>query len=427
MINKLVKQLNRTEFLKNSLMLITGTVAAQVIPIVLQPFLRRVYTPEDFGVFAVYTSLLGIVVSVSNLRYESTVMLPRKDEDAANLVIAGWMISFVMASISAVVLLLFGDKLLSLFDVGQGSVWLFYLLPVSIFLFSAYQSVNYYLIRKKAFKVSSLNKVVRRGGEGIVQIGAGFNWHSIGLICGTIAGDLMNFLTGIIQLRRQGFKVDWIKKVKIIALMKRYKDFPMYNTLPALLNTMSLSLPVLMISNFYGEKITGFFDLSRMVLALPLALVSVSVSQVLFQHLSEKIRERKPISGQIRKTAKFLGISAVIMVVVGYFLSVPVFKLVFGDQWELSGVMTQILIASYALKFVVSPLSITFNALEKIRSNSLWQLLYFLSILSLFFFRNLPVEEFLMYYLVIDLVAYTIYFALMTFQVSKYEKSLKNA
>jgi O-antigen/teichoic acid export membrane protein len=408
-------------------MLITGTVAAQVIPIVLQPFLRRVYTPEDFGVFAVYTSLLGIVVSVSNLRYESTVMLPRKDEDAANLVIAGWMISFVMASISAVVLLLFGDKLLSLFDVGQGSVWLFYLLPVSIFLFSAYQSVNYYLIRKKAFKVLSLNKVVRRGGEGIVQIGAGFNWHSIGLICGTIAGDLMNFLTGIIQLRRQGFKVDWIKKVKIIALMKRYKDFPMYNTLPALLNTMSLSLPVLMISNFYGEKITGFFDLSRMVLALPLALVSVSVSQVLFQHLSEKIRERKPISGQIRKTAKFLGISAVIMVVVGYFLSVPVFKLVFGDQWELSGVMTQILIASYALKFVVSPLSITFNALEKIRSNSLWQLLYFLSILSLFFFRNLPVEEFLMYYLVIDLVAYTIYFALMTFQVSKYEKSLKNA
>ena len=427
MINKLVKQLNRTEFLKNSLMLITGTVAAQVIPIVLQPFLRRVYTPEDFGVFAVYTSLLGIVVSVSNLRYESTVMLPRKDEDAANLVIAGWMISFIMASLSALVLLVFGEKLLALFDVDKDSVWLFYMLPLSIFLFSAYQSVNYYLIRKKAFKVSSLNKVVRRGGEGIVQIGAGFSWHSIGLICGTIAGDLMNFLTGILQLKRQGFKTEWIKKVKIIALMKRYKDFPMYNTLPALLNTMSLSLPVLMISNFYGETITGYFDLSRMVLALPLALVSVSVSQVLFQHLSEKIRERKPIIGQIRKTAKFLGISAVIMIVAGYFLSVPVFKLVFGEKWELSGVMTQILIASYALKFVVSPLSVTFNALEKIRSNSLWQLLYFLSILSLFFFRHLPIEEFLMYYLVIDLIAYTVYFGLMAYQVSNYEKSLKSA
>ncbi|MBM3165771.1 MAG: oligosaccharide flippase family protein [Bacteroidetes bacterium] len=424
MINNVLKRFNWTELLKNSLMLITGTVVAQFIPILLQPFLRRIYTPEDFGVFAVYASLLGIVVSVSSLRYESTVMLPRKDEDAANLVIISWGISFLMAVLTSLLFFFFGEHLLAWFELDSHALWLFYFLPASIFFYSCYQSVNYYLIRKKAFKVSSINKVVRRGGEGIVQMCMGVNFRSLGLIFGAIIGDLMNFISGFFQLRRNGFQFEWVKKAKMVALLKRYKDFPIYNTLPAFLNTMSLSLPVLMVSNFYGEKITGYLDLSRMVLALPLALVSVSVSQVLFQYLSERIRERKSISGQIKKTAKFLGVIAVTMVLAGYFLSVPVFKLVFGDEWMLSGVMSQILVASYALKFLVSPLSITFNALEKIRMSSIWQFFYFISILTLLFFKNLPVEEFLLYYLVIDLINYSVYFILMLTQVRIYEKSL---
>lgn len=424
MINNVLKRFNWPELLKNSLILITGTVVAQFIPILLQPFLRRIYTPEDFGVFAVYTSLLGIVVSVSTLRYESTVMLPRKDEDAANLVIISWGISFLMAVLTSLLFFFFGEHLLACFELNSHALWLFYFLPASIFFYSCYQSVNYYLIRKKAFKVSSINKVVRRGGEGIVQMSMGVNFRSVGLIFGAIIGDLMNFISGFFQLRRNGFQFEWVKKAKMVALLKRYKDFPIYNTLPALLNSMSLSLPVLMVNNFYGEKITGYLDLSRMVLALPLALVSVSVSQVLFQYLSERIRERKSIFGQIKKTAKFLGVIAVTMVLAGYFLSVPVFKLVFGDEWMLSGVMSQILVASYALKFLVSPLSITFNALEKIRMSSIWQFFYFISILTLLFFKNLPVEEFLLYYLVIDLINYSVYFMLMLTQVRIYEKSL---
>ena len=424
MVKNLIKQLNKSEFLKNALMLITGTVIAQFIPILLQPILRRMFTPEDFGTFAVYTSLLGIVVSIANLRYESTVMLPQKDSDAANLVVAGGVISFLMAALSGVVLLIFGEAIISFFDLDPQLLWLFYFLPISIFFFSAYQSMNYYLIRKKAFRMSSLNKVIRRGGEGSTQIGVGIYFSSIGLIIGTIAGDVLNFSSGIFQLRRKGFKRKWVKYVKILALLKRYKDFPLYNAVPALLNTLSLTLPVLIITKFYGEEVTGYFDLSRMVLALPLALVSVSVSQVVFQTISEKIRNRQSIIEVIKKTTVGLGAVAVIMVVVGIFFSVPVFTFVFGEQWELSGSMTQILIASYALKFVVSPLSITFNALEKIRLSSSWQLLYFLSILLLLFFKDEPIETFLNYYLIIDLIAYTIYYLLMIVQVTSYEKSL---
>jgi len=49
MINKLKL---KSEFAKNVLTLMTGTTIAQAIPIAISPILTRIYTPEDFGVFA---------------------------------------------------------------------------------------------------------------------------------------------------------------------------------------------------------------------------------------------------------------------------------------------------------------------------------------------------------------------------------------
>lgn len=424
MVRSIIKWVNKTEFIKNSVTLITGTVIAQIIPILLQPILRRIYEPTDFGLFAVYSTLLGVIVSIGTLKYENTVMLPRKDEDAANLVAGSILIAFLIAVLTGTIFLLFGDQIVSFFELNRGiSKWLL-LLPLSVFVFSAFQAMNYWLIRKKAYKVSSLNKVVRRGTEGGVQWSLGMIGPRFGLIVGNIAGDLINFLTGILQLSRTGFKFNAIKKVKMIALMKRYKDFPLYSTIPTLLNTLSATMPVLIINKMYGAEVTGFFDLSRMCMALPLALISVSISQVLYQNLSEKIRDKQTIMPLIIKTSKTLGLISIAMVVGGYFLSVPVFKFIFGERWELSGVMTQILIAAYGLKFIVSPLSITFNALEKISLSSIWQVLYFIGISSLFFLDGLDIETFLLYYLIIEVAAYCVYFILLLSQLKKYENSI---
>ena len=42
----------KSEFSRNVLTLMTGTTIAQAIPIAISPILTRIYTPEDFGVFA---------------------------------------------------------------------------------------------------------------------------------------------------------------------------------------------------------------------------------------------------------------------------------------------------------------------------------------------------------------------------------------
>ena len=83
MINNLKQKL---EFSRNVLTLVTGITIAQAIPIAISPILTRIYTAEDFGVFALYMSVASLLAVVATSSYEHAIILPKKDEDAVNIV-----------------------------------------------------------------------------------------------------------------------------------------------------------------------------------------------------------------------------------------------------------------------------------------------------------------------------------------------------
>ena len=63
----------------------TGTGLAQAIPIAISPILTRLYTPEEFGIFALYIAITAILTILVTGRYELAIMLPKEDEDAVNI------------------------------------------------------------------------------------------------------------------------------------------------------------------------------------------------------------------------------------------------------------------------------------------------------------------------------------------------------
>lgn len=84
---RLERWLPRGSFVRNVAVLAGGTAAGQAIVVLASPVLTRLYTPEDFGVLAVYASLLCVLSTVATLRYELAIPLPKRDEDAAALVV----------------------------------------------------------------------------------------------------------------------------------------------------------------------------------------------------------------------------------------------------------------------------------------------------------------------------------------------------
>ena len=76
-----------SNFAANVLKLVTGSVFAQGIGVLVAPIVARLFAPEAFGFAALFTSIAGIISVVACLRYELAIMLPKTDEEAANLII----------------------------------------------------------------------------------------------------------------------------------------------------------------------------------------------------------------------------------------------------------------------------------------------------------------------------------------------------
>ena len=57
----------------------------RVFSTTLAPVLTRLYGPEAFGFLALFTSITSIIGVVACMRCELAIMLPKTDEEAANL------------------------------------------------------------------------------------------------------------------------------------------------------------------------------------------------------------------------------------------------------------------------------------------------------------------------------------------------------
>ena len=74
-------------FYKNILILLKGSVLAQLIPLIISPFITRLYSPKELGVLALFSSISVILGSVVNGRYEQALVLVKTENEAKHLTI----------------------------------------------------------------------------------------------------------------------------------------------------------------------------------------------------------------------------------------------------------------------------------------------------------------------------------------------------
>ncbi len=414
-----------SDLFKNISTLVIGTFAAQLIAVLLQGVLRRMYPVEDFGVFDVFISITGIFMVVASFRYEMAVVLPEKREDAVNLVFTGVFSSFGFNLLLLLLIYFFEGSILSFLNLEPHHGFMLYYLPAAIFLFSTYQVFNYYLVRRKAYKDISVNKISRRlsegGGQVLFAVAEKFN---TGLIWGNILGHMINIVAGWIQMLRNGFSLQYFSLRSQWKLACKYKQFPVYNMLPALLNAFCMHLPLLLVNKFYTPETTAHFGLARQVLVLPASILTMSISQVLLQSISEKCRNKQSFISDLNRILILLGAMAAVMTLLILLWAPKLFALYAGQEYYISGIYARIIVAGAALKLVVAPVSSLIIPLNKIKVYSLWQGVYFLMITVLFLMGHLNIQTFLFAYLVIYVIAYGALLIIILYLSHNYEKNI---
>jgi O-antigen/teichoic acid export membrane protein len=418
--------LRKSELLKNTSILISGTALAQLIPILLQPVLRRYFSPEIFGSYSVYLSLIGILIIVSSFKYELAIILPRKDNEAANVFFLAVLLNVIFNLLLILVIIFWKSSLMQFLNLSEKFGDYLYFVPLGTCLFSFYQSLNFWLIRKKGFLPISINKFVRRGFEGVAQVGFKYAKVSHGLIFGDLIGNLANVCSGLFQSMKYGLSLRLFSPQMIKKVLVKYSEYPKFNVIPSFMSACSFLLPAILINKFFTSENTGFFDLSKLLLSIPLALVATSISNVMLQRVSEKYRNSERFLKELLPIFSIVIIICAIEIIVIEFFGVVLFKLIFGELWGFSGSISRILVWSYALNFIVASFSSVFISMNKIKLLSIWQLFYFISILSLFLFKNLTFIGFIKVYVMIEVLCYLVITAFMISILMKYEAKIKS-
>lgn len=412
-------------FLRHSILLILGTGAAQAIPFLMQPILRRMYTPEEFGAFAIFFSLICILTVIATFRLDLAITLPAADQDAARLLVMAVIFNLGFNLMLFVAILTFKTRIALLFHFPPNYSNFLFLLPLSTFFFCTAQAIGYWLIRKKAFGSISANKIARRGTEGMVQAGFGLFRSSSGLFWADVSGNLVNCLSGIRQLRRTGFRIPSIAKAEMKAVLLRYINFPKYNLVPSLLGTIAMQFPVFAINRLFTRTELGFYDLTQQAIMAPFVLITVAVSQVFLQSVSEKRQKQERISGDFISLSLILLAIGVVSLGVIELWGQPLFRLVFGMKWSAAGSYARILIIGYVVYLVSAPMTAILQGLERIRLISLWNLLHVLIMGSLFLVKSTDFITFLWIFTGLESLVFGLLFVFVFGAVRKYEKSLE--
>ena len=412
MNNKLLNNLKpKSEFTKNVLTLMTGTTIAQAIPIAISPILTRLYTPEDFGVLALFVAITSIFGSIANGRYELAIMLPRKDEDAINIMALGFIINLCLSLFLLVIVILFHGKIILLLNNKDISPWL-YFVPLSVFLIGCFNLLNYFNNRLKHYKELARANVYKSIGMAIVQLSLGFiKAGAAGLISGQIFSQIISNTKLFFNIKKLEL-FERIRKAKIIAIGKRYRDFPKFSMWSVLANMLSTHLTNILISSFYSVKTLGFYSLAQRMLGMPSSLIGGSIGQVFFEEATKEKHKTGKAIKTFNSTLKKLLMIAMPSFALLYFIVEDLFAFIFGKEWEIAGSYAKILVPWFCIRFISSTLSIVNVVFEK-NKNGLYIniVLMITSITSVVFsaYFNLNVEKFLIIYSVLMSVEYAIF------------------
>lgn len=409
------KNLISLKYVKNVSVLMSGTLLAQIIPLLFEPILKRIYTPAEFGELSIFIKIFSIITICMSCSYELGVLIARDKDESNECIEVGFFFNILLIILLEILIyLLQKNGIIS-------EKFFFYLLPLSSSFYSIGNLFNNKLIWEEKYKQISLNKFIRRITEVVFQILLK-SQKSIGLIVGSTIG---NFFYMLYNLRISNIRIN-LKLSKIKVNIFKYSYYPRYNLFPQVFNSLSsIVLDVYVLIKFSVIEV-GYLELTQKILIVPSSLLGEAVSKVFLQNILKKINKKQTIKEDVIKiTSLFLIIGGIYFIGIFYF-SETIFEIIFGKEWITSAIYAKYMVFYIIVSFVVSPISSILIALKKFKINSIWQISKTTLLLTLYFINSSNIKIFILRFSFYNFICYIIYFFIILRELNKYEKKLKN-
>ncbi|PFG39023.1 O-antigen/teichoic acid export membrane protein [Georgenia soli] len=353
-----------------------GSTAGQLITFGLTPLISRLYTPDDFAVLTVISTIALTLGIVSALRFDAAIPLPKRDQDAYSLVHLGLLATLIITTTGVIIALTFRQPISIAFGIEALSSWL-WVAPVSAGAMGTYVTLSQLAIRRQDFRPIGTRNVMTPSLTSASQLAFGTGGlQPGGLPLGYLVGQLAGALSMAKRADLQSMRSASIRSPQSLKkVARRYRRFPLVLAPSALINSLGTQLPIVLIALSYAPAEVGSLGLAQRVLYAPVVLVGVALSQVYLSELSRSVREGgSNIVSQFVRTSAVLAVAGFVVALVLLVAGPQLFSTILGHDWEMSGRFAQLLAAAIALQLIASPLSQTLIVAERTALQFGWDL-----------------------------------------------------
>ncbi|MCZ4323451.1 lipopolysaccharide biosynthesis protein [Pseudomonas anguilliseptica] len=351
---------------------LTGSLFAQLIPIIGSLAIARIYAPGEFGEFSTWLALVSFIAVVITLRLETVLAIVEDGESRAKAVFIALVTTLLMACVFAAALYILSFIRITRAYLPEQTILLLLIIPAA-FLVALNQIWQTWAAVDGVYGKLNAMRLIQATAMVLIQIAVGLEYPTAtSLALGFLIAGGVSLFAAMVLMHRFIYG-SFLHRDVFLKFFIRYKRFPLY-ALPAdAINTAVAQLPLLIVFHRFGSEAAGYLALTMRVLGAPVGLVGKSVLDVFKRHAIQRLREVGHCRDIYIKTFMALTLASVVMVLCTVFLAEDIFIMAFGVEWVESGRMAIWLLPMFALGLIASPLSYMAYLVEKQYIDLLWQ------------------------------------------------------
>lgn len=342
-----------------------GTLLAQVINVLVQPILTRVFSAEELGIYTYLISLATIAIPVASLKLDMLIVSEEDDNEAQYITDTCIIITLLISIIYAFVIMIGYHA--SDYNIFNKYGVIIYIVPFIVFSNGIRFLFISYLNRYKEYKKISAIAVIRETIRAIIQVGAGF--ISLGVL-GLSLGYAISPIFGLnIQMKEYVNKIKIrskisLKKINEIIFDKGKRQI-LFLVPAQFINSFSASIVTVSITALFSAKVLGYYSAGARILDIPIIFITSNVSKVCYQRISENVVNKKPVLKILISVISVLSIVSILGFGILYVIAPKLAEFVFGTEYGSTGIYIRNLCIMYAVRLVATSFNGIYTVFKK--------------------------------------------------------------
>jgi O-antigen/teichoic acid export membrane protein len=419
MLKKLYLKILTSEFANNFNKLASGTLISQLILLLTAPFITRLYSPEDYGIFALFIAIVSIITPVASGRYDIAMVVVKENKEGDALFGLSLLVTFFTFLLLMPIFFIGEDVLKKFLNAEKLDVWWF-LIPLAVVFQCFYILFKSYFNRYKNYSAISITSIIFSLLKVVFLISFGFlAFTSNGLFLAEIISTILIVILIVFFYRNFLGNISLIKTKELFILAKKYINFPIYQASSTIINSISAMLPIFFLTKYFTDTTVGYYALVLKIVFYPLSFISSSISMIHMKKTAELVHAQSDATSYLIKLTLIL--SAIISIpaaIIIPFGSV-VFPFIFGAEWKQAGEFASLLMPGLMCIFIVSTLSPIFSSTGNLKISAVWNVTAFIInfILLFIFSPKLEINQLLVLISAINIFIYVFYFILIIYAI----------